>query len=341
MKKITNHSNKHSIHTKKRGRAPKFFQKKVFVLIFVSIFFLELVSFLGGFDTNYISRFLAAVYPQAVVDLTNDYRQQNELGILSVNKLLLEAAQLKAEDMAGKSYFAHTSPEGITPWYWLDKVGYNFVYAGENLAVNFSDSKSVVQAWINSLSHRANILSQNFSEIGIATADGIYKGKEATFVVQYFGNRRKGELASLIKKVNDGKINEQDNIKISSNSKIESKIVLGEEIIREEQQNAITDFEQKEGSLVVLNRLEGTSLPQRASFYSSFFSQIFSTPRNVIIFSILSILIIILISMSIKMMSNIRVRFIALTLNSIFALLVIYAAFLFNHCLILLLSKIA
>jgi hypothetical protein len=89
--------------------------------------------------------------------------------------------------MASKGYFEHTSPQGLTPWYWFENVGYNFSYAGENLAVNFSDSRDVTNAWMNSPEHRANILSGDFTQIGIATAQGVYNGQQVVFVVEEFG----------------------------------------------------------------------------------------------------------------------------------------------------------
>jgi hypothetical protein len=89
--------------------------------------------------------------------------------------------------MATKGYFAHTSPEGVTPWYWFAKAGYKFIYAGENLAVNYNQSQTVETAWLNSPTHRANIMNENFTEMGVATAVGEYNGAPATFVVELFG----------------------------------------------------------------------------------------------------------------------------------------------------------
>ena len=61
---------------------------------------------------------------------------------------------MKAQDMATLGYFAHVSPDGKTPWYWIEKVGYDYQYAGENLAINFSDSKDVTNAWMASPLHK-------------------------------------------------------------------------------------------------------------------------------------------------------------------------------------------
>src|SRR5690606_5212160 len=131
--------------------------------------------------------FLGAIYSSVLVDLANESRVQNRRAPLVVNPLLEEAARLKAEDMAEKGYFSHVSPDGKSPWYWISGAGYKFIYAGENLAVDFEYSEDVNEAWLNSPGHRDNILNNQFTEIGIATAEGRYNGRKTTFVVQMFG----------------------------------------------------------------------------------------------------------------------------------------------------------
>ncbi len=129
----------------------------------------------------------ASVVAAVLVDLANGDRVENNLQTLTMNPVLVAAAQAKADDMAAKSYFAHTSPEGRDSWYWFQEAGYEFSYAGENLAVDFSDSVDVERAWMRSPSHRDNVLGAHFTEIGIATAQGMYQGRLTTFVVQMFG----------------------------------------------------------------------------------------------------------------------------------------------------------
>ena len=98
-----------------------------------------------------------------LVDLANESRlAYNEVPLVP-NEKLTHAAQLKGEDMAANNYFAHNSPEGVTPWYWFKQAGYSFLYAGENLAVDFTESRDVENAWLNSPLHRANILNVNFA----------------------------------------------------------------------------------------------------------------------------------------------------------------------------------
>lgn len=131
---------------------------------------------------------LSAVYPAVLHELANYDRGDNGVTQrLAWNSVLAQAAELKARDMAEKGYFAHNSPEGKSPWYWFDTAGYEFVHAGENLAVDFADSGDVNRAWMDSTGHRKNILNENFTEIGIAIATGIFNGRETTFVVQMFG----------------------------------------------------------------------------------------------------------------------------------------------------------
>lgn len=130
---------------------------------------------------------LSAIYASVLVNLTNRDRVLANVSELKVNPLLEKAAQMKADDMANRSYFAHNTPEGKTPWYWFNEAGYKYSYAGENLAVNFVDSEEVLTAWKNSRGHFLNIVNPKFTEIGIATSTGVYKGQTAIFVVQLFG----------------------------------------------------------------------------------------------------------------------------------------------------------
>jgi hypothetical protein len=127
------------------------------------------------------------ISPKNIIALTNEARKDFKLSGLKENFLLSQAAQAKAEDMLQKGYFAHNSPDGKTPWRFLENVGYNYFAAGENLAINFTDANSLEQAWMSSPKHKANILKSDFKEIGIGVARGEYFGKNATFVVQMFG----------------------------------------------------------------------------------------------------------------------------------------------------------
>lgn len=178
---------KYFIPHKENDYIPHFFREHVvagfaaFLLLIFALTFAYSQVVLGNYN------FLAQVLPPALIGLANTDRATNSLPELKINPLLVLAAKYKADDMAAKSYFGHTSPEGLTPWVWFGKAGYSFSYAGENLAIDFSESADVNTAWMNSTGHRANILNKNFTEIGVATAKGFYQGHETTFVVQLFG----------------------------------------------------------------------------------------------------------------------------------------------------------
>lgn len=161
----------------------------VALILIISFGFFALAQFINYSLTDN-NGFLAAVVSSVLVDLTNGDRAQEGLHGLAVSPTLTQAAQLKANHMAAHSYFAHNSPDGKSPWYFLNAAGYVFSYAGENLAVFFGDSEDVARAWMESPAHRANILSSNFTEIGIATAQGVYQGRQTVFVVQMFGTPR-------------------------------------------------------------------------------------------------------------------------------------------------------
>src|SRR3989344_6773903 len=166
---------------------PHFLRHESFLLFFSLIIVIELGFLVQVFVIFDKTGFLASVLPGVLTSITNEERAENNVSPLTENELLNRAAQLKAEDMAAKSYFAHTSPEGRTPWYWLEQVGYRYTYAGENLAVNFFESGDVSRAWMNSPSHRANIMKGDFTEIGIGVARGTYQGRSTIFVAQFFG----------------------------------------------------------------------------------------------------------------------------------------------------------
>lgn len=125
---------------------------------------------------------------ERIVELANKARTNVGLPALNINSNLNQSALLKAQDMMSKQYFAHNSPEGVEPWYWFEKVGYTYVWAGENLALGFETNEAVHEAWMNSEGHRENILKPNFDEIGVAIAHGEYKGYYTTIIVQHFGS---------------------------------------------------------------------------------------------------------------------------------------------------------
>lgn len=121
---------------------------------------------------------------------TNAERKKNNLSELNYDPDLSKAAEAKANNMFKYNYWAHVSPTGVEPWYFFNEVNYDYSFAGENLAKNFNDSKSVVEAWMNSPSHRENMLNSNYTDIGFAVVNGDLQGYKTTLVVQFFGRKR-------------------------------------------------------------------------------------------------------------------------------------------------------
>ena len=124
-----------------------------------------------------------------ILEWTNKQRKANgSLPSLSQNSRLNRIASLRIKDMFEKEYFEHKSPTGIGASDIASDVGYEFILIGENIALgNFKGDEDLVQAWMDSPGHRANILNKRYTEIGIAAEKGLYKGKKVWLAVQIFG----------------------------------------------------------------------------------------------------------------------------------------------------------
>ena len=180
---------KHFIPHEENDHQPHFLRIKNIRTIIIIVFVMELgvlsLPFLPAINLSNNS-YLASVLPAVLDDLTNQNRKSQNLSVLTINPVLNKVAELKAKDMAEKSYFAHVSPEGKQPWYWFNLVGYKYSYAGENLAVDFTDSEDVTYAWMNSPTHKANIMKNSYTEMGTGVATGTWNGRPTIFVAQVF-----------------------------------------------------------------------------------------------------------------------------------------------------------
>lgn len=178
------------------------FLSLVVALLLTGQFFLNFFSLVSPAVLGYASN----ITPEGIIRLTNLKREELGLPPLSNSPLLNEVAQRKAADMFAFNYWAHVSPSGRDPWSFFKEVGYRYIYAGENLARDFMDSSSVVEAWMNSPTHRDNIVNPNYKEIGVAVVNGTLNGVETTLVVQVFGTpppatTAKKETTTLVEKV--------------------------------------------------------------------------------------------------------------------------------------------
>ncbi|MBW7960001.1 hypothetical protein H3C65_00700 [Patescibacteria group bacterium] len=167
-----------------------------FLLIYLLIAFFMSIIFKKVNLTNVLG-FATDITSEKLLQLTNREREKNNLADLTYNDELAAAAYQKAQDMFNNNYWAHFSPEGKTPWDFILKSGYRYEYAGENLAKNFLFSDGVISAWMNSPSHRENILKPEYTNVGFAIVNGILNGEETTLVVQMFGRPLDSKTASV------------------------------------------------------------------------------------------------------------------------------------------------
>lgn len=114
-------------------------------------------------------------YVQQVVNLVNAERAKQGLGALTFNAQLAEVAQAKAQDMHDKGYFSHTSPTYGSPFDMMKTFGITYRSAGENIAMGYTTPQAVMNAWMNSAGHRANIMNASYTQIGVGfVANGNY-----------------------------------------------------------------------------------------------------------------------------------------------------------------------
>jgi len=146
------------------------------------------ISFFGAVPAQAQTLSSQSLTRGGIVALANTDHSQAGLGKITEDPLLDAAAQMKANDMAKKGYFSHTDPSGNAPWMWFKSVGYYYWGAAENLAINFDTNSSVNTAWMNSPTHRENLLNGSYSRMGIGIAHGTYQGKSATYIVQFFAD---------------------------------------------------------------------------------------------------------------------------------------------------------
>src|SRR3989339_1278732 len=152
-----------------------------FFILFQAV--LNFIPKLGPSILGYASQ----ISPDEIIRLTNEKRAQAGLPSLTLNGTLSVAAQSKGNDMIIKDYWAHIAPDGTQPWSFFTSAGYRYRYAGENLARDFSSASSAVDAWMNSPTHRDNILNPKYKEVGIGVTEGDLAGVDTTIVVQFFG----------------------------------------------------------------------------------------------------------------------------------------------------------
>ncbi|MEK7124629.1 MAG: CAP domain-containing protein [Patescibacteria group bacterium] len=215
---------------------PKFIKSK-FLLYFALFIFILKIAIVALFIPLPQNVFFADLTKIGIVKAINENRINSGLNPLNQNEKLDEAALLKAYDMISKGYFSHQSPGGVDPWYWFSRAGYDYKYAGENLAVGFTDSSTLFNAWVGSPSHRDNILNPNYQEVGTAVLDGFQNN--AILVVQLFGSPQNVAKPVAVSQTATSQLPKNPNAKNEENSKVQpvqpvQPIVSSENVLAEQ-----------------------------------------------------------------------------------------------------------
>lgn len=137
---------------------------------------------------------------QSVIDAMNVSRGRHALPLLREDSRLDKAANDRIADMEDFAYWAHESPDGRSPFAWLRPAGYDYRTAGENLAAGFETTELLMQSWMESAGHRANILSPEYQDCGVAVIDGSTRGRATgKSIVVLFGSTKSSATATATK----------------------------------------------------------------------------------------------------------------------------------------------
>lgn len=156
------------------------------IIAILMILFQGIINYIPKINPNILG-YASNISIQDVVNLTNQKRSEAGLSALSLNQELSAAAYTKGRDMIDRDYWAHVAPDGTQPWKFFGQFGYKYKFAGENLARDFSNANEAVNAWMNSPTHKENILNPKYKEIGIGIVEGDLAGSDTTVIVQFFG----------------------------------------------------------------------------------------------------------------------------------------------------------
>lgn len=168
--------------------------------------FLLIVFLFSQFGLNVVALvqpgvlgYASDITPERVIELTNQERVAVGLPPLKLNEKLSQGAQLKAGDMFAFDYWSHESPSGREPWEFFREADYDYRVAGENLARDFMEAEDVIEAWMESPTHKENIVNPKYQDIGVAVVNGTLGGIKTTLVVQFFGTPSQAVVSRLSK----------------------------------------------------------------------------------------------------------------------------------------------
>ena len=182
----TRHKKRQGAHHKKTKAYHSTYWPYIPILLLIAGLFLLALS-KSPTGPNVLA-FATEISSQALLSETNQRRADSDAEPLSLNDRLTEAARAKAQDMAERNYWSHETPDGQQPWIFIDGAEYQYIKAGENLAYGFLTSEQTVNGWMNSQTHRENMLDPAFSEVGFGYVNAVnFQGSnEETIVVAMY-----------------------------------------------------------------------------------------------------------------------------------------------------------
>lgn len=181
-----NHTKRHGRHHKKKGSYVKVYAP--YLPLVISIILSLFISFWQPSSSGTLA-YATNVSAASLLASTNTQRTNNGVPSLKLNDKLSAAAQAKANHMVAHNYWSHVTPDGQEPWVFIQNAGYSYNKAGENLAYGFASSADTVAGWMNSPTHKANMLDKAFTEVGFGFANGsnFNDDGQQTVVVAMYG----------------------------------------------------------------------------------------------------------------------------------------------------------
>jgi uncharacterized protein YkwD len=194
-KKIHHKPHKHERRSK---RFLKVYAPYIPLLLIVGTgFFISFFSSIQPLNSRVLG-YATNTTDSGLLEFTNKARASEGINSLKFNEKLDKAAQAKAEDMAKNNYWSHNTPDGREPWVFIEQTDYQYRKAAENLAFGFINSEGTVNGWMNSPTHRANVMDRELKEVGfgiVNTPD--YQGHgEETIVVAMYGTAAEASIST-------------------------------------------------------------------------------------------------------------------------------------------------
>lgn len=175
---------------------------RLILLLLLGIFVLSLLALISNHYASFLRSSIKGASTDLsatqIITLTNQVRSQQGLPPLTENHQLTQAAFTKAQHMLQTGNFNHSYTDSgtqIQPWDFITQSGYDYYYAGENLARGFTSSPELLDSWLTSPSHRSNLLSSHYQHIGVAVIEGTFPDKgPGLLVVQILASPQPASL---------------------------------------------------------------------------------------------------------------------------------------------------